>query len=58
MVLGEIRQCHCRMDVQTYLWVELELDHVTSLCLDVAGVERKRSVGSSDLNGVCDETIA
>lgn len=56
MVLLDIRFC-CRdgKTARAYLGVELELDHVSSICLDVIGVECKRTVWPADLDGVCDE---
>jgi hypothetical protein len=36
----------------THLGVEMELDHVTNCCADVAGREDERAVGSSDIDDV------
>lgn len=43
------------MAVQAYLGVELELDHVSSVCLYVVGEECQRPIWPADLNGVCDK---
>lgn len=44
MVLVDVRLSRSSTIVRTYLWVELELDHVSSVGLDAVGKEGKGAI--------------
>jgi hypothetical protein len=53
VILVGIRWCCGSTATRTYLWVELELDHISSVCLYIVGVEGERPIRPTDLDNMC-----